>query len=76
MTKQAIIERTIQVIAQLPVAKAEEISAFADFLSKRHEEEQLTAGIGLLAVKSQTFDFLATEENLYSVADLQEVYGG
>ena len=31
MTKQAIIERTIKAINQLPEDKAEEISAFADF---------------------------------------------
>jgi len=76
MTKQAITARTIQAIEQLPAAKAEEISAFADFLSKRHEEQQLAAGIGQLAAESQTFGFLAAAEDLYSVADLQEVYSG
>ena len=45
MTKQAIIERTVRAINQLPEDKAEEISNFADFISKRYEEGILTQGI-------------------------------
>jgi hypothetical protein len=76
MTRQAIIERTIKAINQLPEDKAEEISDFADFVTKRFEEHRLTEGIQLLASKSQTFDFLNTEEDIYSEADLKEVYNG
>jgi hypothetical protein len=76
MTRQAIIERTIKAINQLPEDKAEEISDFADFVTKRFEEHRLTEGIQLLASKSQTFDFLNAEEDIYSEADLKEVYNG
>jgi hypothetical protein len=76
MSRKAIIERTIKVINQLPEDKAREISDFADFVSKRYEEHKLTQGIQKLIANSKTFDFLNDEEDLYSVADLKEVYNG
>ncbi|WP_138480648.1 DUF2281 domain-containing protein [Dyadobacter bucti] len=76
MTKQAIIERTIEAIRQLPEDKAEEISDFADFLRKRYEENQLSQGIQKLAAESAAFEFLNNEEELYSVEDLKVVYNG
>lgn len=76
MTRQAIIERTIKAINQLPEEKAEEISHFADFVSKRYEEYQLTQGIQKLTANSQAFDFLNDEEELYSLADIKEPYNG
>lgn len=74
MTRQLIIERTIKAINQLPEDKAEEISDFADFIIKRYEEYCLTNGIQQLADKSKSFDFLKEEEELYSEADLKELY--
>ncbi|TKK68996.1 hypothetical protein FC093_09905 [Ilyomonas limi] len=76
MTRQAIIERTIKAINQLPEEKAEAISDFADFVTKRYEEHLLMQGIQKLTSDSQTFDFLHNEEDLYSVDDLKEVYNG
>jgi Cu/Ag efflux pump CusA len=74
MTRQLIIERTVKAINQLPENKAEEISDFADFVIKRYEEYRLTEGIQKMASKSKTFQFLKDEEELYSIADLKEVY--
>lgn len=76
MTRQAIIDRTIKAINQLPEDKAEEISDFADFLSKRYEEYQLQQGIQQLSATSKAFDFLNDEEDIYTIADLKEVYNG
>jgi hypothetical protein len=76
MTKQLIIERTLKIINQLPEDKAAEISDFADFVFKRYEEYELTKGIQQMVSESQTFDFLNNEEDLYSLADLKEVYSG
>lgn len=76
MTKQAIIERTLEAINQLPVDKAEEISDFAQFVRKRHEERQLTEGIQLLVEHSTAFELLKDEEDIYTIADLKEVYNG
>ena len=76
MTRQAIIERTLRAINQLPEEKAEEISTFAEFIIKQYEEHQLTKGIQKMAAQSFAFDFLNQEEELYTEADLKEVYDG
>jgi hypothetical protein len=76
MTKQIIIERTLKVINQLPEDKALEISDFADFIFKRFEEQEITKGIQKMVSESQTFEFLKNEEEIYSLADLKEVYNG
>ncbi|GAB3337047.1 hypothetical protein GCM10027299_47720 [Larkinella ripae] len=76
MTKQAIIERTIKAINLLPADKAEEISDFADFVSKRYEADQLTQGIQKLSAESTAFEFLKTEKDLYTEDDLKQVYNG
>src|SRR5215218_2762411 len=76
MTRHAIIERTLQAINQLPEEKAEEISTFAEFIMKQYEEHQLTQGIQKMTAQSSAFDFLNQEEDLYTEADLKEVYNG
>lgn len=76
MTKQAIITRTIDAINQLPEDKAEEISDFAAFVAARYEEQSLAQGIHRLAASSSAFAFLEADEDLYSAADLKEVYNG
>lgn len=76
MTKQVIAERTIQVINQLPEDKAAEIADFADFIFKRYEENQLTKSIQKMTADSKAYDFLNDEEELYTLADLKEVYNG
>jgi len=59
----------------LPQDKAEEILDFADFIIKRYEEQRLTDDIQQLTSTSQAFAFLnKEEEDIYSVADLKEVY--
>ncbi len=76
MTRQAIIDRTLNAIKQLPEDKAEEISVFADFLIKRYEDDKLTKGIQNLASESQAFEFLNDEDDIYTTDDLKEVYNG
>ena len=73
MTRQTIIERTLKAINQLPEDKAAEIF---DFAFKRYEEQELTKAIQKMVSESQTFDFLNNEEEIYSLADLKEVYNG
>lgn len=73
MTKQAIIDHTVKVINQLPADKAVEISDFADFLIKRHEDVQLSKDLTSLA-SGESFEFLNDEEDLYSESDIKEPY--
>jgi hypothetical protein len=74
MTRKAIIERTVQVINQLPQEKAIEISDFADFLIKKYEEQLINENIQKLVTESKSFSFLYDEEELYSLSDLKEKY--
>ena len=74
MTKQIIIERALKIIEQLPADKAEEVVDFAEFVMKRYEENKLSEGLQRLIADSQTFEFLNDEEDLYSKADLKQVY--
>lgn len=74
MTRKAIIDRTLKVINQLPEEKAEEISIFADFVMKRFEEQQLNEQLLQINQKSNAYEFLNDEEDIYSVADLKEIY--
>jgi hypothetical protein len=72
MTKQNIIDKTIQVINQLPTEKAEEISDFADFVLKKFEEQSITKNIQKIMSDSDSFSFLAEDEDIYSVKDIKE----
>jgi hypothetical protein len=74
ISRQIIIERTLKAINQLPEDKVEEISAFADFILKRYEENEITRGIQQIASQSDTFNFLNEDEEIYSINDLKEVY--
>lgn len=72
MTRQAIIDRTVEVINQLPNEKASEISDFADFLLKKHEELLINQNIQKLVSEGAVFSFLNDEEDLYTLSDLKE----
>ncbi len=74
MIRETIIERTIQIINQLPEDKALEIADFADFIIKKHEEQLLTDNIKKVVVESEAFNFLNEEDSIYSVSDLKERY--
>lgn len=74
MTRQAIIEKTIQVINQLPQEKATEISDFVDFIAKKYEDEILTQGIQSALSKGKSFDFLNNDKEEYTLDDLKEKF--
>ncbi len=59
-----------------PEEKAEEISDFADFVYKRYEENLLVSGIQKIISESDAFEFLNSEEEVYSITDLKEIYNG
>lgn len=76
MNKQDLIERTVKAIQLLPDDKAAEISDFADFVFKRYEESQLNSGIQNMTESAESFHFLKEDDEIYSLADLKEVYNG
>jgi hypothetical protein len=74
MTRQAIIDRIVEVINQLPDEKASEISDFADFLLKKYEELFINQNIQKLVSEGTAFSFLNEEVDLYSLSDLKEMF--
>lgn len=76
MTRQAIIDKTIQMINQLPDDKAIEIVDFAEFIIKKYEDQLLVNAIQQLNSESKSFGFLNEDEDLYTVSDIKEKYNG
>ncbi len=76
MNRQAIIERTVKAINHLPEEKAKEISDFAEFTMKQYEDLILNTSIAELTANSKVFDFLKEEEDVYTEADIKEIYNG
>jgi hypothetical protein len=74
MTREAIIQKTIQTLNMLPFEKASEVADFADYVLKRHEEHLLQNGIEKLIEQSNAFQFLNDDEDLYTAEDIKEKY--
>ncbi len=74
MTKEAIIQKTIQALTILPADKAEEISDFADFILQKYEDLKLQQGMQTLQTQSEAFSFVNEEEEPYSPSDIKEKF--
>lgn len=74
MTKQNLIQRTVNLLEKLPREKIAEVVNYAHYVLKRHEEEILRQGIQKLASDGKTYDFLNQEEELYTANDVKERY--
>lgn len=71
MTKQTFIEQTLKAIDQLPENQSKRI---ADFALKCFEEFNLNKELTQFHSKNTALNFLNDDEELYSVADLKEVF--
>ncbi len=74
MTRDILIKKTLDNLTRLPDQKLREVSDFAEFLINKIEDKLMTEGIQKLTSDSKSFKFLEAEEDLYSKADLKEVY--
>lgn len=74
MTRQVLIQQTIDNLSKLPDQKLKEVADFAEFLLRKLEDRLLTQGIQKLVSHSKSFQFLEEEEDLYTEADLKEKY--
>jgi len=74
MTKDAIVKKTIKTLNMLPPERAVEVADFAEYMLKKHEEDILQNGIEKLVERSNAFQFLNDEEDLYTLADIKEKY--
>jgi hypothetical protein len=74
MTRQVLIQKTLENLSKLPDRKLKEVADFAEFLLSKLDDQLLTEGIQKLAADSKAFQFLEDEEDLYTEADLKEKY--
>ncbi len=75
MSREAIINRTVNLLDQLPEDKLRQAIDFIQYLLWKYEQETLTKGVSKLNLESESFSFLEEEEDLYTVEDLKERYG-
>ncbi len=72
MTREKLMEKTMDALSKLPDKKLKEVSDFVEFLYNKAEDKELTDGILQIAADSKSFRFLDDKEDLYSVSDLEE----
>jgi len=74
MTREAIIQRTIEVLSALPDDKIEEVSDFAAYILTKYDERSLQKEMQTLIEQSDAFNFVREDEEIYSADDLKERY--
>ena len=74
MNKDKLIKKTIETLSRLPQEKILEVNDFAEYILENYDREILQKGTEEIVSKSKTFDFLAEEEELYSLEDLKEKF--
>lgn len=74
MSRDVLIQKTLDNLTKLPDQKVREVSDFTEFLINKIEDKLITEGIQKLTSDSKSFQFLESEEELYSKADLKEIY--
>ncbi|HEY5510289.1 MAG TPA: hypothetical protein VIK10_04595 [Prolixibacteraceae bacterium] len=74
MTREILIESTLNKITQLPDIRIKEVNDFADFLLSKIDDKIILEGNQKMITDSKTFAFLQDEEDLYTVEDLKERY--
>jgi hypothetical protein len=72
MSREDLIQKTVEVLAKLPADKVVEIANFAEYVFKKHDDDILQKGIEKLVSDSAAFEFLKDEEDLYTINDLKE----
>lgn len=75
MSKQELIEKTINALQKLPADKVAEVAEFTDLILQRNEDKEITSGIGELSAQTKSYKFLEEEEDLYTLNDVKAPYG-
>jgi len=74
MSREILLKKTVDNLVKLPNQKLMEVSDFTEFLLNRLDDNLVTDAIQKLASESKSFNFLESEGELYSKADLKEIY--
>jgi hypothetical protein len=74
MIKEAVIQKIIRTLNTLPTKKAAQVADFADYLLKKHELCIPKNELEGLVERTDAFQFLNDEEDLYTAEDIKEKY--
>lgn len=74
MSRDALIKVALDNLSKLSDQKIREVTDFVEFLLSKSEDSMLVEGIQKMASESKSFDFLNDDEDIYTVADLKEIY--
>lgn len=74
MSRDALIKSVLYNLSKLSDQKIKEVGDYAEFLLSKSEDFVLVKGIQKMANKSESFNFLNDEEDIYTLADLKEIY--
>ncbi|RRO25617.1 hypothetical protein [Flavobacteriaceae bacterium 14752] len=74
MNRQLLIEDAVKKINKLPDVKLQEINDFVDFLLRKIDDKIILENIQDITSKSNSYNFLNEEEELYDESDLKEKF--
>ncbi len=74
MTKESLIQNTLETIQKLPQSKILEVSDYADYILKKYDDEMLQNGIEKIVGESNTFNEIVEDDVIYTVNDIKELY--
>lgn len=74
MNHSDVLNRLIKTLSQLPTDKIKQVADFADLIPEEQEEKFMLDNIQYIVDRSESFDFLNHEENLYTAADIKEFW--
>jgi len=74
MSREELINNTIEKLKQLSDNRLQEVSDYVSFLTAKIDDKIISEGIKSLASNSKTYEFLHNEEELYQVSDVKEKY--
>lgn len=72
MKKEQVIQQTVKKLRKLTESELKEASNFVDFLMSKVSDRNITKNIQQQAENSESFQFLADEEELYSIEDVKQ----
>lgn len=74
MTTEAIIKKAVSTMSKLSQNNVEEVADFAEFLLQKQENDEIMKFTYQILDKSEVFDFLHEEEEIYNLSDAKEVF--
>ena len=74
MSKDEIINETLEILHKLPEQKANEVRLILTKYYEKMDEDIFERGFEKLVNESESYDFLNEEEEVYTVNDVIEKY--